>query len=884
MAAHLYWRIYVETNNNDSFSSIGEVFMHTTPGGADVCTGGTPFESGHNGSDVAANAFDRTNGTRWAIGSSNVASWVGYQFAAPVDIVEFALKMDTSFLTQCPKRFWLEWSDDGVTFRTAIGAVNQTGWANLETRTYTKPALAGGAAVSWAVRCLDRMSNGPFGSADFVEIQDVEFRGTVGGADLTAAGGGTAIESSHNSSFVAANAFDTNATTFWQAAQTGKQYVGYSFPAAVAVAELALRATNGSEFNLAPLNFDVVISQNGTVFGAVYNSVSLPDWTQNLQRTFALFGPPLTPNFVDEAQFNAALAPPPATWNPLDATAGISFSNGNLTATTTSANVGVRADTPRNSGKLYFELHFVGHNNQQDHVGLIGQADNLVTPVSNSGGLRLLLGLPGGGAVTPVDVTYGFAVDFTAGTITYTVDGTTFFNAPLPSSILYPWFDAGEVGAQCTANFGGSAFALPVPAGFTAWNNGNPPAPLSPAGPLVVTAEAVSGDHHKAAYSLDGSTFTASGLTPHFPNGTPQGWGGLAFSPTLGSGYGRFVAVGQNGDSGNIGVMTSDDAGQSWTGRVCADGGNQWNGICWSPELNLFVAVASTGTNRVITSPDGIVWTGRTAAEANPWNDVAWSPTLGLFCAVATSGTHQVMTSPDGVMWTPQVHANNGLSSICWDGANARFVSVSSANGGQFQWSSDAITWANVSVSSLIYSWWRIRTDGAGNLLAVGGNSGQVAINAPNSLTSWTRTDGVGGITSGMRGCCWSPGYGKWFATSIGGIVSSPNGLNPWTKLTAPSNNWRDILEGTTAPPPPINLAAALIDEATFSPQITLAAPSLLLAAAFEDAAEFVAQIAFGTPISVQAAFTDDTVFLPQIALAPPILPPPVQTVVVLTG
>jgi hypothetical protein len=306
MAAHLYWRIYVEANNNDSYSSIGEVFMHTTPGGADVCTGGTPFASGVSGSDSAAHAFDRTNGTRWAI-LGNTGCWVGYQFAAPVDIVEFALTMDTSFLTQCPKRFWLEWSDDGVAFRTAIGTVNETGWANLETRTYTKPALAGGAAVSWAVRCLDRMASGPFGAADFVEIQEIEFRGTLGGTDLTDAGGGTAIESSHNSSFVAANAFD-NSSTFWQASQGGKQYVGYTFPAAVAVAELALRATNGSEFDLAPLNFDVVISQNGNVFGAVFNSPSLPAWTQNLQRTFDLFGSPppinLAGAFTDEATFS----------------------------------------------------------------------------------------------------------------------------------------------------------------------------------------------------------------------------------------------------------------------------------------------------------------------------------------------------------------------------------------------------------------------------------------------------------------------------------------------------------------------------------------------------------------------------------------------------
>ncbi len=111
--AHLYWRVYVEANQGDSYTSIGEVYMRTTPGGADVCVGGTAIESGHSGTSVAANAFNRTDGNGWAVaGSSGV--WVGYHFPIAQAIVEFALKADTSYLTQVPKRFWLEWSDDGV--------------------------------------------------------------------------------------------------------------------------------------------------------------------------------------------------------------------------------------------------------------------------------------------------------------------------------------------------------------------------------------------------------------------------------------------------------------------------------------------------------------------------------------------------------------------------------------------------------------------------------------------------------------------------------------------------------------------------------------------------------------------------------------------------
>ena len=87
-------------------------------------------------------------------------------------------------------------------------------------------------------------------------------------------------------------------------------------------------------------------------------------------------------------------------------------------------------------------------------------------------------------------------------------------------------------------------------------------------------------------------------------------------------------------------------AGRNWTIRTSA-ADNSWYSVCWSPELGLFVAVASSGTgNRVMTSPDGVTWTIRTSAADNNWRSVCWSPELGLFVAVAYSGTgDRVMTS-----------------------------------------------------------------------------------------------------------------------------------------------------------------------------------------------------------------------------------------------
>jgi hypothetical protein len=69
----------------------------------------------------------------------------------------------------------------------------------------------------------------------------------------------------------------------------------------------------------------------------------------------------------------------------------------------------------------------------------------------------------------------------------------------------------------------------------------------------------------------------------------------------------------------------------------------------WSPELSIFVAVAVSGSNRVMTSSDGITWTIITS-PTNNWRGVTWSAELSVFVAVANSGTGtRVMTSNFGL-------------------------------------------------------------------------------------------------------------------------------------------------------------------------------------------------------------------------------------------
>lgn len=100
-----------------------------------------------------------------------------------------------------------------------------------------------------------------------------------------------------------------------------------------------------------------------------------------------------------------------------------------------------------------------------------------------------------------------------------------------------------------------------------------------------------------------------------------------------------FVAV---GTSGATRAMTSPD-GITWTGRTMPTG--EWLSVTWSAEAEYFVAVGQGSGAQVAISQDGINWEARTPSEAATWHFICWSPENLMFVAVSSSGTDRVMTS-----------------------------------------------------------------------------------------------------------------------------------------------------------------------------------------------------------------------------------------------
>jgi hypothetical protein len=174
----------------------------------------------------------------------------------------------------------------------------------------------------------------------------------------------------------------------------------------------------------------------------------------------------------------------------------------------------------------------------------------------------------------------------------------------------------------------------------------------------LFVAVTVDGIANSVMTSPDGINWTAR------TGGLNGGWMNVTY------GNGQFVAVAWTGSTTR--TMSSSD-GITWTQHASADDAAQWEGVTYGN--GLFVAVADSGTNRVMTSPDGATWTGRTAAAVNSWKAVTYGN--GLFVAVATNGSgNRVMTSPDGTNWTARSStADNLWWTVTY--ANGMFVAMS---------------------------------------------------------------------------------------------------------------------------------------------------------------------------------------------------------------
>ena len=270
-------------------------------------------------------------------------------------------------------------------------------------------------------------------------------------------------------------------------------------------------------------------------------------------------------------------------------------------------------------------------------------------------------------------------------------------------------------------------------------------------------------------------------------------------------------------------LSSGEEAVKTWNGQTS---GSSWRGICWSPELRIFVAIALNGT-RVMNSSDGINWITYAGAENNTWWCVCWSPELMLFVAVGENGVFRVMTSPNGKDWTGRSVGSYSLFSVCWSAQLGLFVAsgynlnriVTSKNG--FDWnisvtaattgnfysicwspelrlfvaignrthlltSSDGIVWtfqSNLSLGWKSICW----SKELGIFVAVGDEGIKRVMTSQNGI-DWTLRNSAND-TSYWINVCWSPEVKMFVAVSyfapdgLANVMTSNNGIN-WTLIT----------------------------------------------------------------------------------------------------
>jgi len=243
----------------------------------------------------------------------------------------------------------------------------------------------------------------------------------------------------------------------------------------------------------------------------------------------------------------------------------------------------------------------------------------------------------------------------------------------------------------------------------------------------------------------------------------PEAFMRLKTFPNKSAMYGLTTADVRNGDIVNI---TNEPATSACISAP-------WYSICYANDL--FVAVAYN-SNIIMTSPDGITWTQRTAPTITRWYSVCYGD--GIFVAIARN-TDIIMTSPDGITWTQRtVPISTAWISVGW--GNGLFVAVP-YDDNIFITSPDGITWTQRTAPTTAY--WYSVCYGNGTFVVVSYGSSDIAT-SPDGIT-WTQRTAP--TSANWCAVCYGNGLFVSVAYSNDACMTSPDGIT-WTPQTLPIN------------------------------------------------------------------------------------------------
>jgi hypothetical protein len=283
------WRMQMVAVTPAAVSFLG-LEMASSPGGANLCVGGTPSGGPEDGTFVAANAFDQNNGTRWS-GSFNLVAgnWLQYEFTSPQTITEVRITTrNDAFFTDAPTVFAILSSNDGVNFTFVQLVRIGSAWTQFEQRAFaitpTPISNIRANASIWGITVTDSADGNVLYMAEMILAT------SIGGATIVS-GGFPFHTTAINNSEASSNLFDgTNSLYGGRSfASVPAHSVGYVFASPVNPVEL--RLTAASVFSLETRmakDFTIWWSANGYDRTTVATVAGQTGWSSGETRAFTI--------------------------------------------------------------------------------------------------------------------------------------------------------------------------------------------------------------------------------------------------------------------------------------------------------------------------------------------------------------------------------------------------------------------------------------------------------------------------------------------------------------------------------------------------------------------------------------------------------------------
>jgi hypothetical protein len=256
--------------------------------------------------------------------------------------------------------------------------------------------------------------------------------------------------------------------------------------------------------------------------------------------------------------------------------------------------------------------------------------------------------------------------------------------------------------------------------------------------------------------------------------------------------YGNSVWVAV-ASSGTNRVMRSTDDGATWSAVVAAEA-NTWRSVAYGNSV--WVAVSGSGTNRVMRSTNGgVTWSAVAAAESNAWESVAYGNSVWV--AVASTGTNRVMRSTDdGATWSAvAAAAANEWESVAY--GNGVWVAVATTGTNRVMRSTDdGATWSAVAAAEA-NAWYSVAY-GNDVWVAVAYNGTNRVMRSTNGGSTWTAV----AAADANEWYAVSYGNGVWVAiagTGTNRVMRSANGGVTWSAVAAAeANTWLSVAYGNS--------------------------------------------------------------------------------------